>query len=220
MIFCEFAAPLVMQKLVRQLWHWHGIRALLPPPMTPPELTEEELLQRTGRGDSRAFDKVYDRMAPRLFGLLNQMLHDGREAEDVLQDGFVLLWEKASSYDPDRGRAFPWVVTLFRQKAIDRMRMLGRRNRLVDSETLEQISLPTSPPEESSNNEAAMERGVVVGEALGKVPKEQRRVIELAFLKGLTHHVIAESTGVPLETVKSNIRNGLLRLRDVLKGGA
>ncbi|MCB1277186.1 sigma-70 family RNA polymerase sigma factor [Prosthecobacter sp.] len=187
--------------------------------MTPPELTEEELLQRTGRGDSRAFDQVYDRMAPRIFGLLRQMMHDGREAEDLLQDGFVLLWEKASTFDPDRGKAFPWVVSLFRNKAIDRMRMLGRRNRLMDSEALEQVALPESV-HGSSEDEAASERGLVVGEAFGKVPKEQRRLIELAFLKGLTHHVIAESMGIPLETVRTNIRKGLLRLRDVLKGGA
>lgn len=190
------------------------------PPMSQPELSEEDLLQRAGRGDSRAFDQLYDRMAPRLFGLLRQMLHDEREAEDILQDGFVLLWERASTFDPDRSKAFTWAVMLFRHKAIDRMRMLGRRNRLVDSAVLEQTTLGASSPPGVDEEVQAHERSIVVGEALNELPKEQRQLIEFAFLKGLTHHVIAESLGIPLGTVKTNIRRGLLRLRDLLKGGA
>jgi RNA polymerase sigma-70 factor (ECF subfamily) len=112
--------------------------------MSQPELSEEDLLQRAGRGDVRAFEQLYDRLAPRLFGLLRQMLHDEREAADVLQDGFVLLWERAQTFDPERSRAFTWAVMLFRHKAIDRMRMLGRRNRLVDSAILQQTSLAAS----------------------------------------------------------------------------
>ena len=85
--------------------------------MSQTELSEEDLLQRAGRGDSRAFDQLYDRMAPRLFGLLRQMLHDEREAEDILQDGFVLLWERASTFEAERSKAFTWAVMLFRHKA-------------------------------------------------------------------------------------------------------
>ncbi len=188
--------------------------------MSQPELSDEDLLQRAGRGDSRAFDQLYDRMAPRLFGLLRQMLHDEREAEDVLQDGFVLLWERASTFDAERSKAFTWAVMLFRHKAIDRMRMLGRRNRLVDSALLEQTTLGAPAHAGADEDVQARERGVVVHEALSELPKEQRQLIEFAFLKGLTHHVIAESLGLPLGTVKTNIRRGLMRLRDLLKGGA
>lgn len=188
--------------------------------MSQSELSEEDLLQRAGRGDLRAFDQLYDRMAPRLFGLLRQMLHDEREAEDTLQDGFVLLWERAATFDSDRSKAFTWAMMLFRHKAIDRMRMLGRRNRLVDSATLEQTTLTASAQAGVDDEVHSNERGVVVGEALNELPKDQRQLIEFAFLKGLTHHVIAESLGMPLGTVKSNIRRGLLRLRDLLKGGA
>jgi RNA polymerase sigma-70 factor (ECF subfamily) len=188
--------------------------------MSQPELSEEDLLQRAGRGDSRAFDQLYDRMAPRLFGLLRQMLHDEREAEDILQDGFVLLWESASTFDPERSKAFTWAAMLFRHKAIDRMRMLGRRNRLVDSAALEQSTLGAASSPGVDDEVQAHERVHVVGKALNELPKEQRQLIEFAFLKGLTHHVIAESLGIPLGTVKTNIRRGLLRLRDLLKGGA
>ena len=99
--------------------------------MAQPEYSEEELLQRAGRGDARAFDRLYDLLSPRLFGLLRQMLTDEREAEDMLQDGFVQLWSKASDFDPSLSKAFTWAVMIFRHKAIDRMRALGRRNRLV-----------------------------------------------------------------------------------------
>lgn len=148
------------------------------------------------------------------------MLHDEREAEDILQDGFVLLWERAATFDPERSKAFTWAVMLFRHKAIDRMRMLGRRNRLVESAVLEQTTLAAPVHAGADEEVEARERGVVVHEALNELPKEQRQLIEFAFLKGLTHHVIAESLGIPLGTVKTNIRRGLLRLRDLLKGGA
>jgi RNA polymerase sigma-70 factor (ECF subfamily) len=186
--------------------------------MSQPELSEEDLLQRVGRRDVRAFDQLYDALAPRLFGLLRQMLHDEREAEEVLQDGFVQLWERASGYDATRSKAYTWAVMIFRNKAIDRMRMLGRRNRLVESAALEQVAL--SAQALAADDEAqANERGAVVRKALTDLPKDQRQLIEFAFLKGLTHHVIAESLGIPLGTVKTNIRRGLLRLRDLLKGG-
>lgn len=188
-------------------------------PMSQPELSEEELLQRAGRGEARAFDQLYDRLAPRLFGLLRQMLYDEREAEEVLQEGFVQLWERAPGYDPERSKAFTWAVMIFRHKAIDRMRMLGRRNRLVESSQLEQTTLGDSSPAADEAVQDA-ERGEAVRQALNELPKEQRQLIECAFLKGLTHHVIAESLGMPLGTVKTNIRRGLLRLRDLLKGGA
>ncbi|MBB5034798.1 RNA polymerase sigma factor [Prosthecobacter vanneervenii] len=187
--------------------------------MSQPELSEDELLQRAGRGDARAFDQLYDRLAPRLFGLLRQMLYDEKEAEEVLQEGFVQLWERAPSFDPERSKAFTWAVMLFRHKAIDRMRMLGRRNRLVDGAVLEQTTLGGSSQAADEALQDA-ERGEAVRQALNELPKEQRQLIECAFLKGLTHHVIAESFGMPLGTVKTNIRRGLLRLRDLLKGGA
>lgn len=187
--------------------------------MSQPEVSEEDLLLRVGRGDSRAFEQLYDSMSPRLFGLLRQMLHDEREAEDILQDGFVHLWERAAAYDPARGKAFPWVAMIFRHKAIDRMRVLGRRNRMVDSATLEQATL--AEPDHAGADKLAEgnERSAAVHAALKDLPTDQRQLIECAFLKGLTHHVIADSLGLPLGTVKTNIRRGLLRLRDLLKGG-
>jgi RNA polymerase sigma-70 factor, ECF subfamily len=181
--------------------------------MAQPEYSEEELLQRAGRGEMRAFERLYDLLAPRLFGLLRQMLPDEREAEDMLQDGFVMLWERASSYDPSRSRAFPWAVIIFRQKAIDRMRTMGRRNRMVDRAALDTTALS------AAGIEQIHERSAEVQSAFDVLPKEQRQLIECAFLKGLTHHVLADVMSLPLGTVKSSIRSGLLRLHGLLKGG-
>lgn len=188
--------------------------------MSHTDVTDEELLQRAGRGDARAFDALYDRLAPRLFGLLRQMLHDEKDAEDVLQDGFVQLWEHASSYDPARSKAFTWTVMIFRNKAIDRMRALGRRTRLVEAASVEHATLSDDVQRGADEDVVSQERATIVRQALQELPQEQRRLVELAFLKGLTHHVIAETLGMPLGTVKTNIRRGLMRLRDLLKGGA
>ncbi|MBL9133311.1 MAG: sigma-70 family RNA polymerase sigma factor [Verrucomicrobiaceae bacterium] len=187
--------------------------------MSQIEVTDEELLQRSGQGDSRAFDQLYDRMAPRLFGLLRQMLHDEREAEDVLQDGFVQLWDHAASFDRSRAKAFTWAVMIFRNKAIDRMRALGRRTRLVDAASLEHATLRDDVQPGADEDVQTMERAAIVRDALKQLPDEQRKLVELAFLKGLTHHVISDTLGIPLGTVKTNIRRGLMRLRDLLKGG-
>ena len=187
--------------------------------MSQPELNDEELLQRAGRRDPRAFEQLYDRLAPRLYGLLRQMLHDEREAEDVLQDSFVQLWDRAPGFDPARSKAFTWSVMIVRHKAIDRMRMLGRRNRLVESAALERSVLNGDSHVAADTGLETAERSQSVLAALRELPKDQRQLIECAFLKGLTHHVIAESLNLPLGTVKTNIRRGLLRLRDLLKGG-
>lgn len=187
--------------------------------MSQPELNDEELLQRAGRRDMRAFEQLYDRLAPRLHGLLRQMLHDEREAEEVLQDSFVQLWDRAPGFDPARSQAITWAAMIFRHKAIDRMRMLGRRNRLVESASLEHSALDGDAPAGTDAELETSERAAVVREALRELPKDQRQLIEFAFLKGLTHHVLAESLNLPLGTVKTQIRRGLLRLHELLKGG-
>lgn len=186
--------------------------------MSPSEISDETLLQRAGSGDSRAFEQLYDRYAPRLLGLLRQMLTDEREAEDVLQEGFLYLWDHAHAYDPARSRAFTWSVMIFRHKAIDRMRALGRRARVIENATVEFATLETAEAGVDETIEMK-DRQKQVHQALQALPGEQRKLIEFAFLKGLTHPAIAESLGLPLGTVKTNIRRGLLRLRDLMKGG-
>lgn len=179
--------------------------------MAQTDLSEEELLQRVARKDSRAFDQLYEALAPRLFGMMRQMLNDDRVAEEVLTEGFVHLWEHASSYDESRCKAFVWAVIVFRQKAIERLRALGRRNRRVDGQALSQATFPA---------DAGAADGEPVTAALAALPKDDRQLVESAFLRGLTHHVMSEALGQTLEATKSGVRRGMLQLRDSLKKGA
>jgi len=182
-------------------------------------ISDETLLQRAGRGDQRAFAELYDRFAGRLYGLSLRILDQDQDARDALQVGFVYLWEKARDFDPARGRAFTWAVVIFRNKAIDRIRSRQRRLKLNEDAAGEILPL------DGQNNETAdiavdrADRASLVRSALHGLPLEQRKCIEWAFLKGYTHHQLAEMLGEPLGTVKTNIRRGLLRLRDLLKGG-
>lgn len=185
---------------------------------TVQDATDEDLLVRAAGGDQSAFSALYDRFSPPLFALMRQMLGDETEAEDVLQEGFVYVWKHASQFDAARAKPFTWAVMIFRHKAIDRIRARGRRARMEEAAAEMPENLAAAPV---SADEAAdaVDRVAIVREAVRGLPGEQRRMIELSFLKGLTHHDIASTLAVPLGTVKTNIRRGLLKLRDLVKGG-
>lgn len=179
--------------------------------------SDEALLQKAAAGDQAAFAELYDRFSPPLYSLALQMLHDAHEAEDLLQDGFVYLWDKAAGYDAAKGRAFSWAMMIFRHKAIDRLRTRGRQARLAEQAAVETSlwSGDAAPAADEAAND--LDRASLARQALATLPAEQRRLIELAFLKGLTHLSIAESLQLPLGSVKTSIRRGLLRLREALK---
>jgi RNA polymerase sigma-70 factor, ECF subfamily len=181
------------------------------------ETPEATLLQRVARGDSLAFDQLYIRWSPMLYGLACKILNDPKEAEDALQDGFVHVWHKASSYDPGRSSPTTWAYMIFRNKAIDRLRSLDRRGRGLERIALEERehTSRSAGPEEGAESS---ERRQVVKSALQSIPPDQREAISLAFFSGLTQTEIAERIGAPLGTVKARIRRGMLKLADVLKG--
>lgn len=189
------------------------------PPTAALSPSDEELMGRVGAGDEKAFRQLYDRFSPPLFALMRQMLDDEKDAEDTLQDGFLYLWDHAQSYDPARAKAFTWAMVIFRHKAIDRIRSRTRRSRMTERAALELPALLADSPARADEQAYARDRRLLLTKALQSLPVEQRSLIECAFLKGLTHHSISESLGLPLGTVKTNIRRGLLRLRDILKGG-
>lgn len=188
---------------------------------SPPDAereSDEALLQKAAGGDQMAFTELYDRFSPPLYSLMLQMLGDAHEAEDLIQDGFIHLWEKAASYDVTKGRAFSWAMMILRHKAIDRLRARGRQARLAE-QAANEPSLWTGEPSPQADVAAdGQDRMSLARNALASLPSEQRRLIELAFLKGLTHQSIAETLHLPLGSVKTNIRRGLLRLREAFKG--
>ncbi|MDQ6631892.1 MAG: sigma-70 family RNA polymerase sigma factor [Verrucomicrobiota bacterium] len=182
---------------------------------SPP--VEAELLQRIAQGDRQAFAALYDCYAKPLYSFAVKVLNDSTDAEDVLQEVFLQIWEKAAAFDETVGKPFSWAVTMTRNKAIDRLRSKQRRGRVfeevADNAAVMETAMEAPVNENFFRDEAIHVRAAVIG-----LPKEQRHPIELAFFCGLTHLEIAEQLKEPLGTIKARIRRGLLRLRNGLEG--
>jgi RNA polymerase sigma-70 factor (ECF subfamily) len=183
-----------------------------------PELPVEiELLRLTGQGDRQSFEQLYERFSGVLFSTAYRVLNNQEAAEDVLQDVFIQIWEKAPLYDPLRGKPLTWAVTLTRNKAIDRLRSVQRRSRLHDDVEKQAATFEQFDDRSSLDAVNGVERAQMIRAAIAKLSKEQRQAIELAFFSGLTQTEIAERLGEPLGTIKARIRRGMMRLREVIK---
>ncbi len=186
--------------------------------MDAPESTRSdwEVFARFSAGDASAFAEFYDRHASLLFSVALRILGNVHEAEDVLQEAAVLLWERAPLYNPAFGKPVSWAVALTRNKAIDRLRATRRKADLHEAAATESgfgCEGEPAAPEVTMTRETS---GNILA-ALAVLPVDQRRAIELAFFKGLTQTQIAAQLCVPLGTVKARIRRGMLTLRDALE---
>lgn len=170
------------------------------------------LLHAIARGDESALASLYDRYHSILLGLLLRILHSRVEAEDVLQEVFLQIWQRAANFDETRGRAFTWMVTLARSRAIDRLRSLDSRQR-ADNTALRDAAESIS---DASDDAYQAEQRAIVGAALAEIPEEQRRALLLAYFEGLTQSEIAARLNQPLGTIKTRMRSGLSKLRDLL----
>ena len=182
--------------------------------LTPEEAQtlDAELLHAVARGDEAALASLYDRYRLILFGLILRILHSRPEAEDILQDVFIQVWKTAASFDESRGRPFTWLVTLARSRAIDRLRALGSRQRVAD-EAMQ--AAPESISDAMTDALQSEQRGVV-RDALKELPSEQREALVLAYFEGLTQTEIAARLKAPLGTVKTRMRSGMIKLRELL----
>ncbi len=181
---------------------------------------DAELLRRAGEGEQAALGELYDRWVRPLHALACNVLRDSAEAEDVLHDVFVTLWQKAADFDTSRGHAFAWAATLVRNRAIDRLRSRARRAELLDQAAPADLGYDDSNTGATGSDSAGhlwlKEKASAVRRALATLPADQRDALQLAYFGGLTQHEIAEKLAQPLGTVKARIRRGLLKLRDVL----
>ncbi len=176
------------------------------------EGSDVELLHAVARGDEAALARLYDAYRVILFGLLVRILNSREEAEDILQEVFIQVWRRAKDFDEKRGRPFTWLVTLARSRAIDRLRLLGARQRLAASAEREQV-------DETSDALTDTIRGTqkeVIRRALAELPEDQRHTLLLAYFEGLTQSEIATKLGAPLGTVKTRMRSGMSKLRALL----
>lgn len=167
-------------------------------------------MQRVVDQDRAAFLKLYDRYAPRVYGLALRMLGDAMTAEEVSQDAFLRLWTRASTFNPRRGRLVSWLLTITRRLALDHFRLQSRRPAIDESATLSEHWYARVDPQ--SDTEEA--RWSSLRFALMDLPDDQRVAIELAFYYGLSHSQIADELDIPLGTAKTRIRLGMQKLRD------
>ncbi len=181
-----------------------------------PVLSDLEVFERFAAGDASAFAEFYDRHATLLFSVALRIVGNVHDAEDVLQEAAVLLWERSPLYNPAFGKPVSWAVALTRNKAIDRLRSTRRKAELHDTAAHESVfGLEGEPaaPEVSMSRENSGS----VHAALATLPVDQQKAIELAFFRGLTQTEIATQLCIPLGTVKARIRRGMLTLRDALE---
>ena len=176
------------------------------------------LITRVAGGDQLALASLYQNSSRVVYGLLLRILNEHGLAEEVLLDVYMQVWRQADSYDEGRGSPMAWMLTIARSRAIDRLR--SGRQELLLRESFEAIEENVSSDIDVEENAAIAEVQGKVREALETLPAEQREVIEMAYYGGLSHSEIALQLEQPLGTVKTRVRLGMMKLRDLLQTGA
>jgi RNA polymerase sigma-70 factor, ECF subfamily len=177
----------------------------------PHKLADEELMALVQAGDADAFEVIYDRHCNAAFSLAYRMCGRRASAEDVLQDTFLVLWRSSAQYERSRGSVRNWVLRIAHNRAVDALRrgMVRDKHATHDEGALERVAGLEQVEEQTLGHEQARE----VRGALGGLPPEQSRVIELAYFGGFTHTEIASMLEMPVGTVKGRMRLGLAKLR-------
>lgn len=173
----------------------------------------QELVGRVALGDEEAFASVYDSVVSPVLGVVRAVLRDQAQSEEVAQEVLVEVWRTAPRYRPDRGSAINWILTLAHRRAIDRVRSVeataARDHRAAVMDHMPEYD------EVSEQVEARIEREQV-RRCLRTLTELQRQAVTLAYYRGLTYRQVAEALTLPLGTVKTRLRDGLIRLRDCL----
>ena len=165
--------------------------------------------------DVSAFEQLYDRHSRLVYGLVLRILQQASTSEEVVQDVFLQLWRNADQYDASRGPFVPWLCIMARNRALDYLRLKSERQRRREDQPDELPSVVVAPDYEKALDEKR--RAERVRALMASLTPQQKRAIELAYFEGLSHSEIAATLKEPLGTVKSWIRNGLLRLKEGLQ---
>jgi RNA polymerase sigma-70 factor (ECF subfamily) len=173
------------------------------------------LVRRIADGDAAALGELYERFAGMLLALARRILGPAGDAEEVLQESLVQVWNQADRYDAGRSSVSTWLILILRSRALDRLRSRAARDRTVEAAAAQPPPADTSSAAEE--HVLHRERREQVRAALIELPEEQRRVIELAFYEGLSQSEIALRTGTPLGTVKTRALLGMKKLRQALR---
>jgi RNA polymerase sigma-70 factor (ECF subfamily) len=173
------------------------------------------LVHRLVQRDVSAFEELYDRHSRLVYALVLRVLQQASTAEEVVQDVFLQLWRNSAQFDGSRGPFVPWLLTLARNRALDQLRLKSERQRRREDQAEELPVVVATPDFEGSLDEKR--RAKRVRELVASLNPHQKRAIEMAYFEGLSHSEIANALKEPLGTVKSRIRNGLLRLKEGLQ---
>jgi RNA polymerase sigma-70 factor (ECF subfamily) len=178
-----------------------------------PVTSQQDLLEQVANGDQRAFAELYDQIAPRVFGLIKRLLRDHAQSEEVTQEVFLEIWQTATRFDPNRGAAATWILTMAHRRAVDRIRS-SQSSRNRDT----RIGIRDYNPDydhvaETIEVRIEHER---VQKAMSRLTELQRQAVTLAYYGGYSHSEVSEMLSVPIGTVKTRLRDGMIRLRDEL----
>jgi RNA polymerase sigma-70 factor, ECF subfamily len=174
-------------------------------------LADEDLISLVGGSDAEAFATLYDRHGRAAYSLSYRMMGERQAAEDLVQDAFLKVWRAAGSYRTERGSVRTWILSIVHNRGIDQLRSLASRRR---TQNKVEASAPTSQPSEAFAQTWRNSQREQVREALGTLPEEQLKILELAYFSGYTHVEISEMLDLPLGTVKGRMRLGLKKIRD------
>lgn len=175
------------------------------------------LIQRIAQKDSASFQTFYRKYSGLVFTAIANVLNDHHDAEDVMQEVLVQIWNKAHLYEPRKGKPLTWITTMARNRAIDKIRSKQRRSRLNDDFESESRTEQPEFEESSADQCEVLERNRIVRSAVDKLTDDQKEAIELAYFSGLTQAEVADKLNEPLGTVKARIRRGVTRLEALVK---
>lgn len=170
-------------------------------------------LRRVAQGEQAALERVYEATSAKLFGICLRILNDRQEAEDVLQEVYLSVWRRAGSFEPARASPITWLATLARNRAIDRLRSVRRAG--VADRVESALDIADPDPGALAALEAGDDARRLAG-CLGELEEKTSAAIRAAFFGGLSYSELADRSGVPLGTMKSWIRRGLMKLKDCL----
>ncbi len=181
-------------------------------PESPPPTTDE-LLRQVARGDESAFTALYEAVSPRVYGLARRVVRDPAQAEEVAQEALVEVWRSAARFDPAKGSATSWILTITHRRAVDRVRSAQAS---VDRERRVAVSHVDTPYDDVVEEVTANLEQQQVRRCLKGLTELQREALTLAYYGGYTYREVAEKLDTALPTIKTRMRDGLIRLRDCL----
>lgn len=180
----------------------------------PRESAWSELLVRAASGDQQAFAALYDETSSLVYSLAMRMLSNVEDAEEVTLDVYNQAWRIAKTFDATRGTVTAWLMTMARTRALDKLRSRSSRQKNTDPMP-EHFDAPSTGDTPEDQSASAEQRRIVLA-ALNQLPPDQRRALELAYFQGMSHAELAAALGEPLGTVKTRIRLGMIKLRELL----